>query len=58
MRYTQKKKANKKIREQNELILEANEELKVLNEAISKQNNEIIDSINLCPKNSSSDAAP
>jgi len=44
--YTQKKKANKKIKEQNELILEANEELMVLNEAISKKNTEIIDSIN------------
>lgn len=43
--FTEKKKANKKIRDQNEQILEANEELKVLNEAISKQNNEILDSI-------------
>ncbi|MEA3461823.1 MAG: SpoIIE family protein phosphatase, partial [Bacteroidota bacterium] len=44
--YRQKRKDNKKIKEQNALIREANEELKVLNEAISKQNNEIIDSIN------------
>jgi serine phosphatase RsbU (regulator of sigma subunit) len=43
--YVQKRKANKKIVEQNEQILEANEELKVLNEAINKQNHEIIDSI-------------
>jgi serine phosphatase RsbU (regulator of sigma subunit) len=43
--YRQKKKDNKKIRDQNEQILESNEELKVLNEAISKQNNEILDSI-------------
>jgi len=43
--YVQKRKANKKIVEQNEQISEANEELKVLNEAINKQNNEIIDSI-------------
>ena len=43
--YSQKRKANKKIVEQNEQILEANEELKVLNEAINKQNHEIIDSI-------------
>jgi serine phosphatase RsbU (regulator of sigma subunit)/tetratricopeptide (TPR) repeat protein len=44
--YIQKRKANKKIVEQNEQILEANEELKVLNEAINNQNHEIIDSIN------------
>jgi serine phosphatase RsbU (regulator of sigma subunit) len=44
--YTEKRRANKKIRDQNDQILEANEELKVLNEAISKQNTEIIDSIN------------
>jgi serine phosphatase RsbU (regulator of sigma subunit)/tetratricopeptide (TPR) repeat protein len=44
--YLQKRRDNKKIREQNEKILEANEEFKVLNEAISKQNIEIIDSIN------------
>jgi len=44
--YVQKRKANKKIIEQNEQILEANEELIVLNEAISKQKNEIVDSIN------------
>jgi serine phosphatase RsbU (regulator of sigma subunit)/tetratricopeptide (TPR) repeat protein len=43
--YVQKRKANKKIVEQNDQILEANEELKVLNEAINKQNHEIIDSI-------------
>jgi len=43
--YVQKRRANKKIVEQNEQILEANEELKVLNEAINKQNHEIIDSI-------------
>ncbi|MEN8203317.1 MAG: tetratricopeptide repeat protein [Bacteroidota bacterium] len=44
--YVQKRRDNKKIVEQNDQILEANEELKVLNEAISKQNIEIIDSIN------------
>ena len=44
--YIQKRRDNKKITEQNEKILEANEEFKVLNEAISKHNNEIIDSIN------------
>jgi serine phosphatase RsbU (regulator of sigma subunit) len=44
--YVQKRKANKKIIEQNEQILETNEELIVLNEAISKQNIEIVDSIN------------
>ncbi len=44
--YIQKRKDNKKIYEQNDQILEANDELIVLNEAISKQNNEIIDSIN------------
>jgi serine phosphatase RsbU (regulator of sigma subunit) len=43
--YIQKRKANSKIMEQNEMILEANEELKVLNEAVSQQNHEIIDSI-------------
>ena len=43
--YSQKRKANKKIMEQNEQILEANEELKILNEAINKQNHDIIDSI-------------
>ena len=44
--YSQKRKDNRKIKYQNDQILEANEELKVLNEAINKQNNEIIDSIN------------
>jgi len=44
--YIQKRKDNKKITEKNAQILEANEELTVLNEAISKQNNEIVDSIN------------
>ena len=43
--YSQKRKANKKIVEQNEEILEANEELVVLNEAMSKKNIEILDSI-------------
>jgi serine phosphatase RsbU (regulator of sigma subunit) len=43
--YVQKQKANRKIKDQNAQILEANEELTTLNEAISKQNNEIVDSI-------------
>jgi len=43
--FLQKRKANRKIVEQNVKILEANEELKVLNDAINKQNHEIIDSI-------------
>ncbi len=43
--YVQKRNDMQKIREQNAQILESNEELKVLNEAISKQNNEIVDSI-------------
>ncbi|MEA3477107.1 MAG: tetratricopeptide repeat protein [Bacteroidota bacterium] len=46
LNFLQKRKANRKIVEQNEQITEANEELKVLNEAINKQNHEIIDSIN------------
>jgi len=45
LNFLQKRKANRKITEQNVKILEANEELKVLNEAINKQNHEIIDSI-------------
>ena len=45
LNFLQKRKANRKIVEQNVAILEANEELKVLNEAINKQNHEIIDSI-------------
>ncbi|MEN8202621.1 MAG: tetratricopeptide repeat protein [Bacteroidota bacterium] len=45
LNFLQKRKANRKIVEQNVEILEANEELKVLNEAINKQNHEIIDSI-------------
>ena len=45
LNFLQKRKANRKIVEQNLKILEANEELKVLNEAINKQNHEIIDSI-------------
>ncbi len=44
--YIQKRKDTKKIVEQYDKILEANEELITLNEAISKQNNEIVDSIN------------
>jgi len=44
--YVQKRKDNKKIVEQNEQITEAMEELVVLNEAISRQKNEIVDSIN------------
>ena len=43
--YTQKKKANRKITEQNEQITEANEELKVLLEAINEQNLALTDSI-------------
>jgi serine phosphatase RsbU (regulator of sigma subunit) len=43
--YVQKRRDNRKIKEQNAQILEANEELTVLNEAISKQNSEIVDSI-------------
>jgi len=43
--YVQKRRDNRKIKEQNAQILEANEELIVLNEAISKQNSEIVDSI-------------
>jgi serine phosphatase RsbU (regulator of sigma subunit) len=43
--YMQKKKDNKKITDQNNQILEANEELTVLNENISRQNREIMDSI-------------
>lgn len=43
--YIQKKKANKKITEQNDQITEANEELKVLLEAINEQNLALTDSI-------------
>lgn len=43
--YIQKRKDMQKIKEQNEQILESNEELRVLNEAISRQKNEIVDSI-------------
>jgi serine phosphatase RsbU (regulator of sigma subunit)/Tfp pilus assembly protein PilF len=43
--YIQKRKANKKITEQNEQITEANEELKVLLEAINEQNLALTDSI-------------
>ena len=43
--YIQKRKANKKITEQNDQITQANEELKVLLEAINKQNIALTDSI-------------
>jgi serine phosphatase RsbU (regulator of sigma subunit) len=43
--YIQKRKANRKIVEQNEQITEANEELKVLLEAINEQNIALTDSI-------------
>lgn len=43
--YVQKRRDNQKIKDQNDQILEANEELTVLNEAISRQNTEIMDSI-------------
>jgi serine phosphatase RsbU (regulator of sigma subunit) len=43
--YIQKRKANRKITEQNEQITEANEELKVLLEAINEQNLALTDSI-------------
>jgi serine phosphatase RsbU (regulator of sigma subunit) len=43
--YVQKRRDNEKIWDQNAQIREANEELTTLNEAISRQNNEIMDSI-------------
>jgi len=48
--YIQKRKANKKITEQNEQITEANEELKVLLEAINEQNLALTDSISYAEK--------
>jgi len=43
--YKQKRKDNKKIMEQNEIILKTNEELKELNETANRQKDEIISSI-------------
>jgi serine phosphatase RsbU (regulator of sigma subunit)/Tfp pilus assembly protein PilF len=43
--YRQKQKDNKKITEQNERIIKANEELKELNETTNRQKDEIISSI-------------
>ena len=44
--YTQKRKDNKKIIEQNEKIIKANEELKLLYEITNQQKDEIVNSIN------------